>query len=160
MQATDTIKLFKSNHPEYRDGEQQRDFLYVKDAVDMTLYFAAHHKATGLFNIGSGIVHTWMDLTSSVCLALDRKPNIEFIEMPMEIKSCYQYFTQADIGKLRAAGYPRAPTPLDTAVRNYVVNYLMPGSVLGSTNSETVESPLSPQHVAVRLPSNRKRGRR
>ena len=128
---TGAIRLFKSYKPEYRDGEQQRDFLYVKDAVAMTLHLAAHKGAGGLFNIGSGEAHTWVELATAVFRALDREPKIEFIEMPETLRGKYQYFTQADIGKLRAAGCDRAVTPLADAVADYVRNYLLTNRALG-----------------------------
>ncbi|MCS6897642.1 MAG: NAD-dependent epimerase/dehydratase family protein, partial [Nitrospira sp.] len=129
-QAEGAIRLFKSYRPEYRDGEQRRDFLYVKDAVAMTLHLAAHPTAAGLFNIGSGVAHTWKELALCVFRALGREPSIEFIEMPEELRLRYQYFTRADIGKLRATGYKSPITPLDDAVRDYVSNYLVPDRVL------------------------------
>jgi ADP-L-glycero-D-manno-heptose 6-epimerase len=124
---TGVIRLFKSYRPEYRDGEQRRDFLYVKDAVSMTLHLAANPAANGIFNIGSGEARTWNDLARAVFAALGRKPHIEYIDMPESIREKYQYFTQADIRKLRAAGYAPPVTSLEDAVRDYVVNYLVPG---------------------------------
>jgi ADP-L-glycero-D-manno-heptose 6-epimerase len=120
------IRLFKSYRPEYKHGEQKRDFLYVKDAVAMTLHLAANKKASGLFNIGSGTARTWIDLANSVFAALGKKPRIEFIEMPEAIRDKYQYFTQADISKLRAAGYREKIMPLENAVADYVRDYLEP----------------------------------
>ena len=120
------IRLFKSYRKDFRDGEQKRDFLYVKDAVAMTLHLAATKKAGGLFNIGSGAARTWIDLANSVFAALDRKPKIEFIEMPEAIRDKYQYFTQADISRLRAAGYKPPVMSLEEAVKDYVRNYLAP----------------------------------
>ena len=120
------IRLFKSYRKDYRDGGQQRDFLYVKDAVAMTLHLAASTKAGGLFNIGSGQARTWIDLANAVFAALAKKPVIEYIEMPDSIRDKYQYFTQADISKLRAAGYKAKVTPLEDAVADYVQNYLAP----------------------------------
>ncbi len=129
---TGTIRLFKSYKPEYRDGEQQRDFLYVKDAVAMSLHLAAQRDANGLFNIGSGEANTWIALASAVFRALGREPAIEFIDMPEALRGKYQYFTRADIGRLRAAGYTRSITPLEVAVADYVQAYLMPGATLGA----------------------------
>jgi ADP-L-glycero-D-manno-heptose 6-epimerase len=120
------IRLFKSHRKDYADGEQNRDFLYVKDAVAMTLHLAATKKAGGLFNIGSGAARTWIDLANSVFAALNKKPKIEFIEMPETIRDKYQYFTQADISKLRAAGYEEKITSLENAVADYIRNYLDP----------------------------------
>jgi ADP-L-glycero-D-manno-heptose 6-epimerase len=130
--ATGRVQLFKSHRPDYRDGEQKRDFLYVKDAVDMTLHFAEGGSgAGGLFNLGSGEAHTWLELVRAVFAAMKREPRIEFIEMPLAIRDKYQYFTQANIAKLRASGFTRPITPLAEAVRDYVQNYLVPGKRLG-----------------------------
>jgi len=125
VQAEGVIRLFKSYHSDFRDGEQKRDFLYVKDAVAMTLHLAATPKANGLFNIGSGAARTWLDLSRAVFAALKRKPKIEFIEMPGTIRAKYQYFTQANLSRLRATGYTAAVTPLENAVSDYVRNYLL-----------------------------------
>jgi ADP-L-glycero-D-manno-heptose 6-epimerase len=119
------IRLFKSHRPAYRDGAQKRDFLYIKDAVAMTLHLAATKKAAGLYNIGSGEARTWNELANAVFLALKAKPKVEYIEMPEAIREQYQYFTQADIGKLRATGYTEKITPLEDAVADYVQNYLL-----------------------------------
>jgi len=124
------IKLFKSYRDDYKDGEQKRDFLYVKDAVAMTLHLAATKKADGLFNIGSGVARTWIDLANAVFAALGKKPIIDFIEMPETIREKYQYFTQADISRLRASGYRDKITSLEDAVADYVQNYLEPDNRL------------------------------
>ena len=130
--ATGKVRLFKSYKPEFKDGEQQRDFLYVKDAVEMTLHFAEKAaSAGGLYNLGSGKANTWLALTGAIFGALGRPPAIEFIAMPDELRGKYQYFTQADIAKLRATGYERPITPLAEAVSDYVRNYLVPGRRLG-----------------------------
>jgi ADP-L-glycero-D-manno-heptose 6-epimerase len=130
--STGTVQLFKSYKPEYRDGEQMRDFLYVKDAIEMTIHFA-ETAATGggLFNLGSGQANTWVTLTNAIFTALDRPAVIDFVEMPEALRGKYQYYTQADIGKLRESGYAKEPTPLDEAVRDYVQNHLVPGKKLG-----------------------------
>ena len=126
VQTEGVIRLFKSYRSGYRDGEQKRDFLYVKDAVAMTLHLATTPKAGGLFNIGSGKARTWLDLARAVFAALKRKPKIEFIEMPEAIRDKYQYFTQANLVRLRAAGYTAPVTSLEDAVSDYVRNYLVP----------------------------------
>ena len=128
---TGVIRLFKSHRPDYRDGEQKRDFLYVKDAVAMTLHLAFRKDAGGLFNIGSGAAHTWIELANAVFGALDRRPDIEFIDMPEAIRDKYQYFTRADIGKLRSTGYAQPVAPLAEAVADYVKNYMTQGKFLG-----------------------------
>ena len=130
VQKTGRIRLFKSYHPDYRDGAQRRDFLYIKDAVAMTLHVATRAKMNGLFNIGSGQAQTWTDLAGAVFQAMKRNPRIEYIAMPEEIRPTYQYFTQADIAKLRASGYTKPAMPLRDSVRDYVENYLKPGKPL------------------------------
>jgi len=130
--ATGRVQLFKSHKPEFKDGEQRRDFLYVKDAVEMTLHFAERATtAGGLYNLGSGKANTWLTLTGAIFAALGREPAIEFIDMPEVLRGKYQYFTLADISKLRATGYARPMTPLAGAVRDYVQNYLVPAKKLG-----------------------------
>ncbi|MDW8344606.1 MAG: ADP-glyceromanno-heptose 6-epimerase [Verrucomicrobiae bacterium] len=134
--ATGKLRLFRSYHPAYRDGEQKRDFLYVKDAVAMTLHLAAHPDAHGLYNIGSGQAHTWLELANALFAAMNRPPQIEFVDMPETIRAQYQYCTQADISKLRDTGYARPVTPLAEAVADYVTNYLTKGATLSSIASE------------------------
>ena len=132
VQDKGVIQLFKSYRKDYKDGEQKRDFLYVKDAVDMTLHFADKgSSAGGLYNLGSGQASTWIELATAIFSALKREPQIEFIDMPAVLRDKYQYFTQADIAKLRASGYAKPVTPLTEAVRDYVQNFLVPGKKLG-----------------------------
>lgn len=131
IQEAGRVKLFKSHHPDYEDGKQLRDFLYVKDAVAMTLFLADQANANGLFNIGSGVANTWVDLVEAIYAALGQEPRIEFIGMPEALREKYQYYTKADIGKLRLAGYKEEITPLKDAVADYVRNYLLPGKLLG-----------------------------
>ncbi len=131
IRACGKVQLFKSHRPDYRDGEQQRDFLYVKDAVNMTLFLAAEPLAGGLYNLGSGEARTWLDLVGAIFSALGLPPQIEFIDMPAHLREKYQYHTCADIGRLRARGYQEPVTPLDAAVADYVKNYLAPGRLLG-----------------------------
>jgi ADP-L-glycero-D-manno-heptose 6-epimerase len=123
---TGGLNLFRSHRPDYNDGEQQRDFLYVKDAVAMTLHLAQDPGARGLYNIGSGKAATWLELANSVFAALDRAPRIDFIDMPEAIRDKYQYFTQADVSRLRETGYDREMTPLGDAISDYVREYLVP----------------------------------
>lgn len=127
---TGRIRLFNSHRDDYGHGEQQRDFLYVKDAVEMTLHIAAGGH-NGLFNIGSGVASTWNALAAAVFSALGKGAKIEYFDMPEELREKYQYFTQADITRLRKAGYTREVTPLADAVSDYVRNYLVPEKQLG-----------------------------
>ena len=131
IRSTGKIRLFKSYKPEYPDGGQQRDFVYVKDAVDMTLHLAEEEDEGGLFNVGSGVARTWIDLANSLFSALGQEPKIEFIDMPENIRDQYQYYTCAGISKLRDTGYTKSTTTLEDAVRDYAVNYLIPGKLLG-----------------------------
>ncbi|HTU48697.1 MAG TPA: ADP-glyceromanno-heptose 6-epimerase [Bryobacteraceae bacterium] len=130
-----SVALFKSYRPEFADGGQRRDFLYVKDAVAATLFLAERVDGGGLFNIGSGQPHTWRDLAHAIFAALERDPKIEFIDMPEELRGKYQYFTCAHIHKLREAGFDRKITPLEDAVRDYIRKYLVPGRHLGDEQS-------------------------
>jgi ADP-L-glycero-D-manno-heptose 6-epimerase len=123
IRATGAVRLFKSYRAQYRDGEQQRDFIYVKDAVEMTLHLA-ESGATGLFNVGSGSARTWLDLVRPIFQALGLPERIEFIEMPVALRDKYQYYTRAKMERLYATGYDRPITPLADAVADYVVNYL------------------------------------
>jgi ADP-L-glycero-D-manno-heptose 6-epimerase len=132
IRKTGHVSLFKSYNPKYKDGGQKRDFLYVKDAVEMTLHFAEKgSKANGLFNLGSGEANTWLTLTKGIFSALDRPAKIDFVEMPETLKAKYQYYTKADISKLLRSGYKRPLTPLGGAVSDYVRNYLVPDLRLG-----------------------------
>jgi ADP-L-glycero-D-manno-heptose 6-epimerase len=124
-------QLFRSYRPEYPDGGQKRDFLYVRDAVAMTLHLASTPDANGLFNVGSGRAQTWIDLAEAVFAALGKEPRIEIVEMPEALRPRYQYFTQADISRVRETGYAAEVTPLRDAVRDYVTRYLVPGRHLG-----------------------------
>ncbi|MGC1418399.1 MAG: ADP-glyceromanno-heptose 6-epimerase [Candidatus Acidiferrum sp.] len=124
------ILLFKSYRPEYEDGQQVRDFLYVKDAVAMTLHLAETHSASGIFNIGSGTGHSWNELAGYLFAALGKSARIRYVEMPEAIRAQYQYFTKANIAKLRQSGYSAPIMPLRDAVHDYVVNYLLPDRVL------------------------------
>jgi ADP-L-glycero-D-manno-heptose 6-epimerase len=124
-----TVRLFKSDRAEFRDGEQRRDFIYVKDAAGMTLHLA-QSDAAGIFNVGSGIAHTWLDLIRPIFRALDVAERIEFVDMPAELRDKYQYYTCADVARLRATGYDAPVTTLHEAVSDYVTNYLVPGRPL------------------------------
>ncbi|HVN69592.1 MAG TPA: ADP-glyceromanno-heptose 6-epimerase [Candidatus Binatia bacterium] len=135
-----SVRLFKSHRPDYRDGEQQRDFIYVKDAVEMTLH-AAESEITGLVNVGSGTPHTWLELVRPIFHALELPVRIEFVEMPAHLRGKYQYYTCARVGRLRSSGYETPVTPLADAVTDYVVNYLVPARTLEITDAP-VAAPL------------------
>jgi ADP-L-glycero-D-manno-heptose 6-epimerase len=128
IKETGMMKLFKSEKKEYRDGEQKRDFIYVKDAVEMTIFFDPSNpvgkEKTGIFNVGSAEASTWNRLAKALFKAMGLEPNIVYIDMPDNLKNQYQYFTQANIGKIRSAGYKNEMTSLEDAVKDYVVNYL------------------------------------
>lgn len=129
---TGSVRLFKSHNPEYADGEYVRDFIYIKDAVEQTLFFFDNPKVNGLFNIGTGKARTWNDLVKAVFAAMDRQLNIEYIDMPAELQSQYQYYTEADTSKIKKAGYKKPTTTLEDAISDYVKNYLMKSSYLGA----------------------------
>ncbi|HUU19018.1 MAG TPA: ADP-glyceromanno-heptose 6-epimerase [Sedimentisphaerales bacterium] len=131
--AAGKVRLFKSYKPEYADGEQLRDFIYVKDAVDMTLFFYDKPQLSGLFNIGTGKARTWNDLVKAVFAAMGKEPNIEYIEIPESIRNQYQYFTEADITKLQKAGYKKETTLLEDAIKDYVQSYLQTDEYLTGT---------------------------
>lgn len=122
--STGRVQLFRSHRAEYADGEQMRDFLYVKDAVNMTLHLAMTPGAHGLYNIGSGQAHTWLSLVDAIFAALGKPRAVDFVDIPEAIRDKYQYFTEASIVKLRASGYTAPITSLADAVHDYVVNYL------------------------------------
>lgn len=121
------IRLFKSYQPEIRDGEQKRDFIYVTDAVAVTLFFYDHPTASGLFNCGTGTARTWVALAQALFAAVGQPPQIRFIEMPEEIRGQYQYHTQADLRKLRAAGCSVPFLSVEEGVRRYVQGHLAQG---------------------------------
>jgi len=125
IQATGSFSLFKSYHPEYKDGEQKRDFLYVKDCCDVMLWFLQHPHANGIFNVGSGRASTWNELVEAVFAAVGKPTNINYIEMPEALKGQYQYFSEAPMKKLAAAGYTRRLYPLKRGVDDYVKQHLL-----------------------------------
>lgn len=122
--ATKSVRLFRSYRPEYADGEQQRDFLYVKDAAEMTIHLASNPSASGLYNLGGGVARSWNDLATAAFNALEVPTKIEYIEMPDSIRDKYQYYTCADTSKLDRSGWKGAAYSLESAVEDYVKNYL------------------------------------
>jgi len=125
------VKLFKSGRTDYKDGEQLRDFIYVKDAVNMTLHFLDHRDKNGLFNVGSGKARTWNELVKALFESMDLQVNIEYIELPDNLIDKYQYFTEANLIKLLKAGYNKPITSLEEGVNDYVKNYLQGKLYLG-----------------------------
>ena len=118
------MKLFKSYLPEYAHGGQKRDFIYVRDCVDVMWWLLENPEVNGIFNLGTGEARTWNSLARSVFQALSLETDIEYIEMPGELQGQYQYFTQAEMGKLRDAGYTKPFTSLEDGARDYVQNFL------------------------------------
>ncbi|HXR97215.1 MAG TPA: ADP-glyceromanno-heptose 6-epimerase [Terriglobales bacterium] len=124
IQATGKVRLFKSHRPQFADGEQERDFIYVECAVAITAWFLDHPEAAGIYNIGAGVARTWNDLATAVFAALGREPQIEYVAMPEAIRNAYQYSTRADLTRLRAAGCGLPIRSLEEGVLDYVQNYL------------------------------------
>jgi ADP-L-glycero-D-manno-heptose 6-epimerase len=122
--AGETIRLFKSHRPDYRDGEQRRDFVYAKDCVAAMLWLWRQGRDSGIYNIGSGEARSFLDLINALGTACGRAPNIEFVDIPPEIRPNYQYFTEATLTRLRQAGYNTPFTPLEAAVTDLVIHHL------------------------------------
>lgn len=120
IQKTGTLRLFKSYREGFKDGEQKRDFIYVGDICDVILFFLDHPESSGIFNVGTGNARTFLDLGYALFKALGQEPHIEFIDMPEGLKEQYQYFTEADVKKLRSIGYTKEFTSLEEGVRRYV----------------------------------------
>jgi ADP-L-glycero-D-manno-heptose 6-epimerase len=124
IQKTGAMKLFASHNPEYKDGEQIRDFIYIQDVLDVLMFHMEKRDHSGLFNLGTGKSRTFYDLAAATFRALDLEPKISFIPTPEDIRDKYQYFTEATIDKLRAAGYDKPFTELEDGIKDYVQNYL------------------------------------
>jgi ADP-L-glycero-D-manno-heptose 6-epimerase len=124
IRETGRVRLFKSYRPEYGDGEQRRDFVYIKDCVNVLWWLLEHPEANGILNLGTSRSRTWNDLIAAVFSAMNMASRIEYFDMPPEIRDQYQYFTEAEINKLRSAGCPTEFRPLEETVRDYVVNHL------------------------------------
>ncbi len=135
LQISDTgkLSLFKSYKSEYSDGGQERDFLYIKDAVAMTLFFLERKDVGGIFNVGSGKARNWNDLAKAIFLSMNKQLNIEYIDMPPEIRNQYQYHTCSDTEKIRNAGYSQSVMSLEEGIGDYVTQYLIPGRHLGAS---------------------------
>lgn len=136
-----SMQLFASYRGGVPDGEQTRDFLYVKDAVAMTAFLGRTRAAAGLFNVGAGVARTWNDLARAIFAALDRPARVEYVPMPDALREKYQYRTQATIDRIRAAGYTTPIASLEDAVCDYVRNYLATGTLLGAESVSVVSPP-------------------
>ena len=124
ISETGKIKLFKSHKEGIANGEQKRDFVYVKDLCDVLFFFMNHRKDSGIYNLGTGQARSFNDLANAVFSAIQLSPNIEYIDTPIDIRDKYQYFTQAEMSKLRSIGYEKSFTSLEDGVLDYVSNYL------------------------------------
>jgi ADP-L-glycero-D-manno-heptose 6-epimerase len=124
IEKTNAMKLFRSHNPEFKDGEQMRDFVYVKDVVDVCYWLMHHRKNSGIYNLGSGKARTFLDLTKAVFKAMGKTPDISFIDTPADIRDKYQYFTEANMNKLKSIGYPKKFHTLEEGVEDYVKGYL------------------------------------
>ena len=125
IKKTDGMKLFRSHRPDIKDGYQSRDFIYVKDVVDVCYFFYRNRQSSGLYNVGTGTARTFLDLVTNTFKAMNLAPNISFIDTPADIRDTYQYFTEAKMDKLRAAGYDRPFYSLEKGVADYVRHYLL-----------------------------------
>lgn len=123
------IRLFRSDRSEFKDGEQRRDFIYVKDVTDVLLFFFQQQKSPGIYNLGTGIARTFLNLAHSTFQAMSLSPDIRWIEMPADIRDNYQYFTQANMQKLRSIGYVKPFYSLEEGVREYVQQYLLSNKI-------------------------------
>ncbi|WP_299709302.1 ADP-glyceromanno-heptose 6-epimerase [uncultured Pontibacter sp.] len=122
-----SMKLFRSHHPDFADGEQMRDFVYVKDVVEVCMFLMQHRKNSGIYNLGSGKARTFMALALNTFEAMGVEANIDFMDTPENLRDNYQYFTEANMDKLRSIGYSREFYTLEEGVKDYVQNYLMEG---------------------------------
>jgi len=127
IRNTSRMKLFRSHHPDFRDGEQMRDFIYVKDLIEVCIFLMYYRRDSGIYNLGSGKARTFLDLANYTFDALQTPSCIDFIDTPADIRDKYQYFTQANMSKLRSIGYHKPFHSLEDGIRDYVTNYLLPG---------------------------------
>lgn len=125
IKSTGAMKLFRSHRPDYQDGAQSRDFIYVKDVIDVLFYFFENKPPNAIYNLGTGHARSFLDLAKGTFHALEVEPNISFIDTPADIRDTYQYYTQADMGKLRAAGYLEPFLGLEEGIEDYVKRYLL-----------------------------------
>lgn len=124
INSTGKMKLFRSHNPKFKDGEQLRDFIYVKDVTEVCMFLLQHRKDSGIYNLGSGKARTFLDLVKNTFKAMNKPEQIEFVDTPADIRDKYQYFTEANMNKLRSIGYAKPFQPLEDGVADYVKNYL------------------------------------
>ena len=129
IRETGKVRLFRSHRPDFADGMQLRDFVYVKDVVRVLYWFMTHHPASGIYNLGTGSARPFLALAESTFRAMNLEPNIEFVDMPSDIRDKYQYFTEASMRKMRSIGYKRMFYTLEDGVRSYVCRYLLKNNV-------------------------------
>lgn len=129
IKATGKMKLFKSHHPDFCDGGQTRDFVYVKDLSEIMFFLMNHRKNSGIYNVGTGTGRTFLDLATQTFKAMGLKPNISFIPTPEDIRDKYQYFTEADMSKLSSIGYTKSFYELEEGINDYVTNYLSKNTI-------------------------------
>lgn len=125
IKSTGGMKLFRSHHPDFKDGRQSRDFIYVKDVVETCYFFFESKKPNGLYNLGTGKARSFWDLATNTFLAMGLEPDISFIDTPKDIRDNYQYFTEANMAKLRSIGYAKPFYSLEKGIEDYVKNYLI-----------------------------------
>ncbi|MFZ9942923.1 MAG: NAD-dependent epimerase/dehydratase family protein, partial [Bacteroidia bacterium] len=130
IKSVGSVKLFRSHRPDFEDGMELRDFVYVKDLVSVCLFLMHHRKHQGIFNLGTGQARSFLDLAKATFKAMDLEPSIEFVDMPADIRDKYQYFTEASMDKLRSIGYDAPFRSLESGVNDYVRNYLTSGKHL------------------------------
>ena len=130
IRETGSMKLFQSHNPEFKDGEQMRDFVYIKDVVNVLYFMMQHRKNSGIYNLGTGKARTFLDLATNTFHAMNTPVSISFVPTPEDIREKYQYFTEASMEKLRSIGYSLDFFSLEAGIEDYVKNYLIPGKFL------------------------------
>lgn len=124
------MRLFKSYRSDYENGAQRRDFVYIKDVLQVLMHFMEHRKNSGIYNLGSGQSHTFLELARGVFMAMELKENIEFIDMPEDIRDNYQYYTEANMERLKSTGYNASFWDFESAIADYVQQFLIPNKYL------------------------------
>ncbi len=125
IKSNGNLKLFKSHHIDYKDGEQKRDFVYVKDVLEVIIFLIHHRKNSGIYNLGSGVAHSFNQLAEAIFKAINKSKNIVYIDTPVDIRDKYQYYTCANMNKIRAIGFDKQFHSLENGVKDYIENYLL-----------------------------------